>query len=236
MAVALQPWSVRAVNLPEHADNPVHTDAGGRAAGYSGAVVAGTTVYAYLARPVLDAWGERWAGDGTAEVRFVDAVIEGSSLDLVPSEDDGGWTVTALVDGRRGAALRVGLGAEPPPPPTGTRLEPMVAVLDEGLAGYARRVGAASGPPDAAHPVVWPVLANRLFATQLVDGPWIHTRSAVRHVASVRPGATVVVEAWLVDRFSSRAGERAVVDLRFTVDDRLVAAVEHEAVVRVATR
>lgn len=236
MAAPLQPWSVRAVNLPEHADNPVHTDAGGRAAGYPGAVVAGTTVHAYLVQPVIDAWGVRWTSDGTAEVRFVDAVIEGATVELVPLERDEGPTVEARVDGRRRAELSVGLGAERPPPPSGVRLEPMVAVIDEALAGYAVRVGATPLPPDRVHPVVWPVLANRLFAAQLVDGPWIHTRSVVRQIGSARPGETVVVEAWLVDRFDSRAGERAVVDLRFTVDDRLVAAVEHEAVVRVATR
>ena len=28
-----QPWSVTAVNLPEHARNAIHTDAGARAAG-----------------------------------------------------------------------------------------------------------------------------------------------------------------------------------------------------------
>ena len=41
-------WSIDAVNLPEHADNPVHTLEGGLAIGCDGAVVAGTTVFAYL--------------------------------------------------------------------------------------------------------------------------------------------------------------------------------------------
>ena len=48
-----------AVNLPEHADNPVHTVEGGLAAGYDGAVVAGTTVFAYLTRPVAARGDER---------------------------------------------------------------------------------------------------------------------------------------------------------------------------------
>ncbi|SVB41331.1 uncharacterized protein METZ01_LOCUS194185, partial [marine metagenome] len=39
-------WSVRARNLPEHARNPIHTDEGGRAAGFDAALVAGVTVYA----------------------------------------------------------------------------------------------------------------------------------------------------------------------------------------------
>ena len=39
-------WSVQARNLPEHASNPIHTDEGGRAAGFDAALVAGVTVYA----------------------------------------------------------------------------------------------------------------------------------------------------------------------------------------------
>lgn len=32
-------WSVHAKNLPEHARNPIHTDEGGRAAGFDGALL-----------------------------------------------------------------------------------------------------------------------------------------------------------------------------------------------------
>ena len=41
----MKPWSINAVNLPEHDDNPVHTIAGGLAAGFGGAVVAGATIF-----------------------------------------------------------------------------------------------------------------------------------------------------------------------------------------------
>ncbi|MDW3220041.1 MAG: hypothetical protein R8F63_15615 [Acidimicrobiales bacterium] len=64
MAAPLEPWSIAAVNLAEHADNPVHTEAGGRAAGYDGAVVAGTTIYAYLTRPAAAAWARRGSRRG----------------------------------------------------------------------------------------------------------------------------------------------------------------------------
>jgi len=42
-------FAINAVNMAEHSDNPVHTTEGGIAAGFAGAIVAGTTVYAYLA-------------------------------------------------------------------------------------------------------------------------------------------------------------------------------------------
>lgn len=235
-------WSIEAVNLPEHADNPVHTEAGGRAAGYPGAVVAGTTVYAYLTRWPATVWGAAWVRGGGAEVRFVDAVIADDPVELVAGDvtrtaDIGGGTATveARVEGVLKARCEFRPVVSPPDPPAGDRLEPLLAPLGDGWAGYAARTGEdleLYGRAGLVHPVVWLSLANRVFSRQLVDGPWVHTRSRVAHLDGVAPDATVLVEAFLLDRFTTRAGERAVVDVRISVDDRPVVAVEHEAIVR----
>lgn len=239
--MSLRSWSIGAVNLAEHADNPVHTRDGGLAAGYTGAVVAGTTVYAYLTRPAAQAWGVPWVGGGTAAVRFHAPVIEDDHVDVVPVEHaPGRWAIEARTPAGVCATLLVGLApAAPPRVPTGERLEPLVEVLGDRWAGYAGRIGEdldLYSASDIVHPVVWPSLANRVFATQLVDGAWVHTRSRIRHLGVAAPGDTALVEGWLVDRFTTRAGERAVVDVRISVDNRSVAAIEHEAIVRLAPR
>ena len=49
-------WSVKAQNLPEHARNPIHTDAGAQAAGFPRALVAGVTTsvsYTHLTLPTI---------------------------------------------------------------------------------------------------------------------------------------------------------------------------------------
>ncbi|MEO0495147.1 MAG: hypothetical protein AAF081_17205 [Actinomycetota bacterium] len=226
-------WSIAAVNLPEHADNPVHTVEGGIAAGYDGAVVAGTTVFAYLTRPVAEAWGRDWVVGGGHEVWFRGPVLADEPVVVAggPAE------VVATVGDRLCARLVPGRSSEAPAEPVGERLDPLVVELDDRWSGYAARTGedlALYAEERLIHPCVWPSLANRVFATQLVDGSWVHTRSRIRHLGPASPGDTVVVESWEIDRFSTRAGERAVVDLRMTVEDRLVCAVEHEAIVRLA--
>jgi acyl dehydratase len=232
----VEPWSIRVVNLPEHADNPVHTEAGGRAAGFGGAVVAGTTVYAYLTRPVAAAWGRDWVATGAAEVRFRAPVLADEPIDIVPrAGDDGAWTIEARGGGTVRALATVERGHRAPPVPAGQRLDPLVAELGDRWAGYAARAGedlALYGAEGIVHPVVWPSLANRIFAVQLVDGPWVHTRSVIRHLDVARPGEVALVEAWLVERFDSRAGERARVDVRVSVDGRPVATIDHEAIIR----
>lgn len=235
MDAALEPWSIDAVNLAEHADNPVHTDAGGRAAGYAGAVVAGTTVYAYLTRPVAAAWGEDWVTGGGATVRFRGPVIADERVDVVPTPNEAGASVEARLGSAVAASLEATRDHAPVGEPTGRRLEPLVVSMDDRWVGYAARAGEDLPLYDdrrLVHPVVWPSLANRVFSTQLVDGAWVHTRSVIRHLGPVRPGDTVVVEAFEIDRFETRSGERAVVDVRMTVGDEPVAAVEHEALVR----
>ena len=92
-------WSVRARNLPEHARNLIHTDEGGRAAGFDAALVAGVTVYAYLTRPIVEAWGEGWLRRGGAHVEFLAPVQAADRVDCVPVVVDGATEVRATVNG-----------------------------------------------------------------------------------------------------------------------------------------
>ena len=230
---AFPEWSINAVNLPEHSDNPVHTLEGGLAAGYAGAVVAGTTIYAYATRPVAEAWGADWVTGGGLEVWFRGPVLADERVEVRGDATE----VVASVDGRACTVLVPEQVADAPGEPAGERLEPVVVEMDERWTGYAVRCGEDLGlyaAENLVHPVVWPMLGNRVFKLQLVDGAWVHTRSRIRHLAPVRPGDTVVIESWEIDRFTTRAGERAVVDMRMTVDDELVTTVEHEALVRLA--
>ena len=226
-------WSINAVNLEEHSDNPVHTVEGGLAAGYAGAVVAGTTIFAYATRPVAEAWGVDWVTGGGHEVWFRGPVLADELVRVHGDEHE----VVASVDGRPCAVLVPERVAIAPDDPVGDRLEPIVVEMTDLWTGYAGRCGEDLGlyaEHNLVHPVVWPSLGNRVFKLQLVDGPWVHTRSRIRHLGGVRPGDAVVIESWEIDRFATRSGERAVVDMRMTVDDELVVAVEHEAIVRLS--
>jgi acyl dehydratase len=73
---------VRARNLFRDAANRIHDDTVARRHGYAGALVAGVTIYGYLARLVVDAWGIEWLRRGTATVRFVRPIYDGDLLVL----------------------------------------------------------------------------------------------------------------------------------------------------------
>ncbi len=237
MSDEFAPWSIKAINLPEHADNPVHTHEGGLAAGFPGAVVGGTTIYAYMTRPVAMAWGPEWVTGGGADTAFRAPVIEDDLVAVTSDETAEAHRIVASVAGRECAWLAPTLTPAEFSSPKGERFEPLVLTLGTEWHDYARRAGddlALYDEHNIVHPVVWPSLANRVFTTHLVTGPWVHTRSRIAHLGPAHPGDTVVIEVWETDRFQSRSGERAVVDIRFSVDDRPVAAVEHEAIVKLA--
>ena len=230
-------WSVRARNLPEHASNPIHTDEGGRAAGFDAAVVAGVTVYAYLTRPVVEAWGVDWLSQGAAEIRFTSPVLDDELVDCVPEKCDSGVKVLAMVfDKPRAELTAIPLANDEGflTGPLHQPLEQQVEALVGEWENYGFRAGDDLGlyaETGIVHPAVWPALANSVVKRNLVEGPWIHTRSRIRHHSTAQVGAVAVVEAVLIDRFETRSGSRAVLDVRISVDGMLVASLEHEALV-----
>lgn len=231
----LQPWSVNAANLPEHADNAIHTDAGARAAGFSGALVAGVTTYAYLTHPPATAWGMAWITRGGADIRFRHPVMDAERVDLVIAENT---TVTATVDGSAKADALFHASADSLPERDGSTLDPIEFIVDSSWSNYGLRAGddcPIYANEGIAHPASWPRIANRFCHEQLVDGSWIHVRSRVRHHGVAPVGSTIRATAVVAERFDSRAGERAVLDVRIDADGSPVASVEHEAIIRLAT-
>lgn len=237
-----QDWTVVAQNLPEHARNPIHTDAGAQAAGFPRALVAGVTTYAYLTHPAAAAWGVEWLERGGGEVRFRRPVFE---HDVVTCR------VTATADDHDASIEAVTAEAEQPravfvarrdvsPDVDGWSLrsgEPLapLAVVLEGEWGseYGVRAGddlALYADRGLVHPAVWPALANNVVHAQVARGSWIHTRSIVRHHGLASVGALAEVHAVVVRRFESH-GERAVLDVRIAVEGRTVASLEHEAII-----
>jgi acyl dehydratase len=234
----VEPWNVIAVNLPEHRDNAIHTDAGAQAAGYPSALVAGVTTYAYLTHPCVAAWGLDWLQRGGGTVAFKAPVFADDRVDLVPTATELGVDVVAVCASQarnpRAVFSAVRVGGPPPAARAGERLETITLELGGRFGSdYGWRAGddlALFVDEGIVHPAVWPALANHVYATQLVNGPWIHTRSTIRHHAIAHVGDLVNVHSVVVERFS-RNGARAVTDVVIERDGTPVATIEHEAIV-----
>lgn len=244
----LKSWSTRAINLPEHADNPIHTDEGAIAAGYPSAIVAGTTVYAYLTRPAASAWGEAWLSGGGGELRLKRAVLHDELVECGVSteaaqddaaqddaaQEEGTPTLEAVGNSEIKATFELWKQVEAPEMRSGDDLPTWELELTEAWVNYGIRCGDDLGLYDdlgVAHPAMWPALANTVFIRHMITGSWIHTRSKIYHQGLARLGDDLRIESTVIDRFETRAGQRAVVDMAMFANDKPVARLEHEALV-----
>ena len=216
------PWRLVARNLPAHAGNPIHTDAGARAAGYPSALVAGVTVHAWLTHQAVVAWGDGWRRWGGGSVWFRRPVFDREEVTCVAAAAEADEAGALQVEARGGAdpLARAVLMARPPDPavpapepfpvtPRHDRLPADAAVLGavEALgsvdavldgawgAGYAADSGddlAVYADGATVHPGVFLEAAHLALTRNLGLTAWIHTASTYRHHGALLPVGTMV--------------------------------------------
>ena len=71
MATDLPVYHVTAHNYAEQSSNKMHSDDVAAQYGYTGGLVPGVALYAYMSEPVAIAWGTKWLGSGTMTGKFI---------------------------------------------------------------------------------------------------------------------------------------------------------------------
>lgn len=117
----LPPYAVVAHNGATRSDNKIHDDEVARQYGFSGGLVPGVTVYAYMTHPIVSAWGLPWLERGTMSARFLKPFYEGEEVTVQCAATDGG-TPTFEITARNPAGDVCAIGtaslpAEPAAPP-----------------------------------------------------------------------------------------------------------------------
>ncbi|MGE5596993.1 MAG: hypothetical protein ACM3S1_13295 [Hyphomicrobiales bacterium] len=73
----LPPYRVRAHNASTQSENKIHDDTVAKQYGFAGGLVPGVTVFAYMTRPVVEAFGPEWLERGRMDARFLKPFYEG---------------------------------------------------------------------------------------------------------------------------------------------------------------
>jgi acyl dehydratase len=255
------PYRVRAHNAADRR-NPIHADDVARRHGYRGGLVPGVTVFGYLTRPVVEAFGRPWLERGEMTVRFRRPCYEGDMVTATAAVADDAsreLLLRAVNDaGVECAAGRAALRAVPPAPPPLEQFP--VAPCPEPLRGASREVLAAhpvlgtveaefrsGGPPflgaqdddlelyareRLAHPAWLLRWANEILAANVRLGPWIHTASTIENLRPVRDGDRVSTRARVVDLYEQKGHELVDLDVLLVVGDAAVARIRHTAIYR----
>src|ERR1700753_3284487 len=89
MSGKLEPYRVSAYNTSWQSENKIHDDAVARKFGFSGGLVPGVDVIAYMMHVPVARWGRAFLERGLIEARFIKPVYDGEIADVGAMEKDG---------------------------------------------------------------------------------------------------------------------------------------------------
>src|SRR5450432_2467247 len=89
MTSRIEPYRVSAYNTSKHSENKMHDDTVAKRFGFSGGLVPGVDVMAYMMHLPVRKWGRAFLACGLIEARFVKPVYDGETINVGGGESDG---------------------------------------------------------------------------------------------------------------------------------------------------
>ena len=114
--MSLEPYRVSAYNTAKASENKIHDDATARRFGFTGGLVGGVHVYAYMTHQPLARWGRAWLERGTGDCKFSKPVYEGDIAEIVADETTDGLVLKVMSRGELCATGSAALHASATPP------------------------------------------------------------------------------------------------------------------------
>jgi acyl dehydratase len=235
MTSRLETYRVQAYNTSKQSENKIHDDAVARRFGFSGGLVPGVDVMAYMIHLPVATWGRAFLERGLIEARFVKPVYDGETAEVSGTENDGVLTIEVS---SRGGLCATGSASLP-------ASAPQVALADyESVAAVAERrpvsttsyeVGQWFGtlPRDWAgeagrqyladiretdhiyarenlgHPGLLQRVMNKVLVDNAILGPWIHVGSRMQLLSAASSGDEITARAKVTGNYEKK-GHRFV--------------------------
>jgi acyl dehydratase len=250
-------YRVSAYNTSKQSENKIHDDAVARRFGFSGGLVPGVDVMAYMMHLPVRKWGRAFLERGLIEARFVKPVYDGEIADITGKESDG---VLSIEVESRGELCATGSASLP-------ASAPLYSIADfTDVAAVAERKPVSSGSYEVSKwlgtiPRVWagdaateyltdireteaiysreglghPGLLQRVMNKVLVDnailGPWIHVGSKMQLLAPARSGDELAARAKVTGNYEKKGHRFVELDALVVANGRTaVAHCQHIAI------
>ncbi|MEQ1782010.1 MAG: hypothetical protein ABMA14_11665 [Hyphomonadaceae bacterium] len=246
-----------AFNTATASENKIHDDAVASRFGFTGGLVPGVDVFAYLAHTPMAAWGRDWLTGGQMRARFYKPVYDGDPT-TVTSDSDGADAMTFAVSARgdtcaTGTAKRVGAPApatllktaamptmesRPPASQASLQVGQTLGTLRE---RYTREAGlehiAAVRDDPALYDdgrvanAAWLLRrANYVLVENVKLGPWIHVESAIDMHDLLHDGEDLEVRAIVADNVDTKGHLMVALDVQMLSGDRHIMSCRHWAI------
>lgn len=245
-----------AFNTASASDNKIHDDEVAAKLGFTGGLVPGVDVYAYLCHPLLDLWGERFFTEARTTVSLTSPIYDGDAVEVrAERAADGAITVVAHTEAGARAKLEARLvpdAAVPGPlrrqpiPATRPPATPQTLAPGTVLATFTTSCPAAEADhyladirdescPTEAWGVVHPGWllrrGNEALTRSVLLPPWIHVGSVSQHHRSLALGEDVTVTAEVRDNFDRKGHLFVRADVLLSgADGSAVCSIDHTAI------
>ena len=235
MTGPIETYRVEAYNTAKLSENKMHDDTVARRFGFSGGLVPGVDVMAYMMHVPIAKWGRDFLEHGLIEARFVKPVYDGEIADVRGEETDG---VISIQLESRGELCATGMASLPVALPSLSIADyPATAPVAErkpvGPASYELGKWLGSMPRrwtgDAAdeyldevrevdgiyvreglgHPGLLQRVMNKVLVDNAILGPWIHVGSRMQLLNAARRGDELTARARVIENYEKK-GHRFV--------------------------
>src|ERR1043166_2145159 len=90
----LETYRLQAYNTAKQSENKMHDDTVARRFGFSGGLVPGVDVMAYMMHLPVARWGRAFLQRGLIEARFIKPVYDGETTEVTGEESEGVLTIS----------------------------------------------------------------------------------------------------------------------------------------------
>jgi acyl dehydratase len=255
----LDPYRVSAHNTASASENKIHDDATARRFGFSGGLVGGVHVYAYMTHLPLAHWGRAWLERGTAECRFAKPVYEGEIAEITAETAGDALTLKVMSRGERcatGSAALPGSVAAPSlddfhlatPPAHDARpsadeqslavgrwlgMNPLVVTPEFHAQDLddSRETDPLYASEGIVHPATIIRCCNWALSHNVVLPAWMHVGSKVQNFAIAHIGETLSARARVTQNYMHKGHKFVEVDALVLANERTpLAHVTHTAI------
>jgi acyl dehydratase len=235
MSNRLETHRVQAYNTSKQSENKIHDDAVARRYGFSGGLVPGVDVMAYMMHLPVAKWGRAFLERGLIEARFVKPVYDGEIAEATADESNDMLSIQVHSRGQLCATGSASLPASAPDVPLGDYTE--VAVVAErkpvSATSYEPDTWLGTAPRDWAgdaareyladiretdpiyakeglgHPGLLQRVMNKVLVDNAILGPWIHVGSRMQLLSAAKTGDVITARAKVIGNYDKK-GHRFV--------------------------
>jgi hypothetical protein len=235
MTGLIETYRVEAYNTAKLSENKMHDDAVARRFGFSGGLVPGVDVMAYMMHLPVAKWGRAFLDRGLIEARFVRPVYDGEISEIRGEENNGVLSIEVESRGEfcasgtaslAEAAPRFAIGDYPDVAPVSERKPVSAASYEPGhWLGSIPRSWANEAAEEylnevrerdslytregLGHPGLLQRVMNKVLVDNAILGPWIHVGSRMQLLSAARRGDELTARAKVTANYEKK-GHRFV--------------------------